>query len=223
MNDARIQRITGISGVMIGVLVSVVIPLYFMYPGAPPAWNVFTRDLLNLISCVFLLLFITGFSHLIRRLDVAYEWFASLICGTGLLFVAVSLVAVSFEAGVVFGAPDGTLDPTIHGPLADGNILIHGSIKRLLTVVLLVPAGYVILRSGLLPRWLGRAAYTIALVNLAFVPSLYFGKDATKFYSALGWGNSAFTASFLGLWITAVGVILLFQLPASQSRRSKST
>jgi hypothetical protein len=214
MSDTLVQRITGISGVMIGVLAGIVIPLYFMYPGAPPAWNVFTRDLLNLISCVFLIVYFAGFSHLIRRLDVAYEWLASLIYGTGLLFVAVSLVAISLEAGVVFGAPDGTLDPTIHGPLADGNILIHGSIKRLLTAVLLVPAGYVIIRSGLLPRWVGRVAYTIALVNLAFVPSLYFGKDATEFYSALGWGNSAFTASFLGLWITIVGIILL-------SRRSK--
>lgn len=213
MNNIQVQRITGISGVMIGVLASIVIPLYFMYPGAPPAWNVFTRDLLNLISCAFLIVFIAGFSHLIRRVDTAYELPASLIYGTGLLFVAVSLVAISHEAGVVFGAPDGTLDPTIHGPLADGNILIHGSIKRLLTVVLLVPAGYVIIRSGMLPRWLGRAAYTIALVNLAFVPSIYFGKDATRFYSALGWGNSAFTASFLGLWITAVGIILLSRRP----------
>jgi hypothetical protein len=209
MNNSQVRFITGISGLMIGVLASIVIPLYFMYPGAPPAWNVFTRDLLNLISCAFLIVFMAGFSHLIRRFDAAYEWFASLIYGTGLLFVAVSLVAISLEAGVVFGAPDGTLDPTIHGPLADGNILIHGSIKRLLTVVLLVPAGYVIVRSGMLPRWVGRAAYTIALVNLAFVPSLYFGKDATEFYSALGWGNSAFTASFLGLWITVVGIILL--------------
>jgi hypothetical protein len=211
MDNIQVRRITGISGVMIGVFAGIVIQLYFMYPGVPPAWNVFTRDLLNLISCAFLIMFIAGFSHLIRRMDAAYEWLASLIYGTGLLFVGVTLVAISLEAGVVFGAPDGTLDPTIHGPLADGNILIHGSIKRLLTVVLLVPAGYVIVRSELLPRWVGRAAYAIALVNLAFVPSLYFGKDATEFYSALGWGNSAFTASFLGLWITAVGIILLSQ------------
>jgi hypothetical protein len=28
-------------------------------------------------------------------------------------------------------------------------------------------------------------------VNLIFVPSLYFGDDAARFYSALGWGNTS--------------------------------
>jgi hypothetical protein len=209
MDCARIRCITGISGLMVGVMAMLVIPLYFMYAGPPPAWNVFTRNLLGLVSCAFLLLFITGFSDCLRQAGAAYE--ASLVYAAGLLFVAVTLVAVSLEAGAVFGAPDGTVDPTIHGPLADANILIHGSIKRLLTVLLLVPAGYAVLRSGMLPRGIGWAAYVIAFINLLFIPSIYFGKDATAFYSALGWGNTAFTASFLGFWLMAVGIALLRQ------------
>lgn len=216
MNNIQVQRITGISGVMVGVMAILVIPLYFMYSGPPPAWNVFTRDLLNLIGCAFLIIFIAGFSHFIRHADVAYEWIASLVYAAGLLFAAVSLVAISFEAGVVFGSPDGTLDPTIHGPLAEGNILIHGSIKRMLTVVFLVPAGYAGLQGGILPRSIGWTAYAIALVNLMFVPSIFFGKDPTQFYSALGWGNSAFAASFFGFWIMAVGIILLRQLAGTR-------
>ena len=196
MDDAHVRRITGISGVAIGAGGILALPLYFMYSGPPPAWNVFTRDLVNLITCAFLIVFIAGFSHLLRRADAAYEWMASLVYAAGMLFVAVALVAISLEAGVMFGAPDGGVDPTIDGPLAEGNILIHGSIKRMLTAVLLLPAGYAVLRTRMLPGWLGGTAYVIALFNLAFVPSMYFGKDAARSYSAIGWGNSAFAPAF---------------------------
>ena len=209
MSHAQVRYITGLSGVAIAVLSTLVIPLYFMYSGPPPAWNVFTRDLVGLLTCAVLIVFFAGFSHLIRSAGAAYEWIASLMYGTGLLFVGVTLVAISLEAGVVFGSPNGTVDPTIDGPLADGNILIHGSIKRLLTVVFLVPSAYALLRTRMVPRWIGRAAYVIAAIDMVFVPSIYFGKDATQFYSAIGWGNSALVAALFGYWILAVGVTLL--------------
>jgi hypothetical protein len=209
MNNAQLRRITGLAGVAIGVLSTLVIPLYFMYSGPPPAWNVFTRDLVGLITCAFLIVFFAGFSHLIRSAGAAYEWIASLVYGSGLLFVGVTLVAISLEAGVVFDSPNGTLDPTIDGPLAEANILIHGSIKRLLTTVFLVPAGYALLRTRMTPRWIGRAAYVIAAIDLVFVPSIYFGKDAAQFYSAIGWGNSALVAALFGYWILAVAATLL--------------
>lgn len=209
MNNSQAQRVMGIAGVMLGLGVTLSIPLYFIYSGPPPAWNVLTRDLVNLVSIAFMLVFIACFSHLIRRADEESAWLASIFYGAGMLFVAVALVAIALEAGVVFGTPDGTVDPTIDGPLANANILIHGSIKRLLTVVMLVPAGYAVLRTGILPRWVAWSAYLIAAANLAFVPSLFFGSDVTKFYSAIGWGNSAFVASFLGYWILAVGIAAL--------------
>jgi hypothetical protein len=211
MNNAQARQLTGISGVLIGVTGALVIPLYFIYSGAPPAWNVFTRDLLNLILCAFLIIFTASFCYLIRQADAAYEWVASLVYGAGLTYAAVALVATSLEAGAVFGAPDGTIDPTIDGPLAEGSILIHGSITRLLAAVFLAAAGYAVLRTRMLPGWVGRAAYGIALFNLAFVPSIYFGKDPARFYSAVGWGNTAFAASFILYWILVVGIIMLRQ------------
>jgi hypothetical protein len=221
MNDAQVRLITGSAGVAIGTGSLVALPLYFMYSGPPPDWNVFTRGLVGLITCAFLIVFIAGLSHLIRRADAGYEWIASLVYAAGMLFVAVSLVAISLEAGVIFGAPHGGLDPTIDGTLAEGNILIHGSIKRMLTVVLLVSAGYAVLRTRMLPGWLGGAAYFTALFNLVFVPSMYFGKDASRFYSAIGWGNSAFCASFLAYWILAVGITMLRQRSESIYRETR--
>ena len=213
MQDTQARKVMGCAGVVIGLGVTLTIPLFFVYSGPPPAWNVLTRDLINLIVSALLIVFIACFSSLIRREDAASEWLASIFYGAGLLFVGVNLVSTALEAGVIFGRPDGTLDPTIDGPLADANVLIHGSIKRLLTVVILVPAGYAVLRTKILPAWVAWSAYIIALVNLAFVPSLYFGRDVNAFYSAIGWGNSAFVASFLGYWVLAVGVAALRHTP----------
>ena len=74
---------------------------------------------------------------------------------------------------------------------------------------MLLAAGFAVIRTQIAPRWLGYAAYVIALFNLVFVPSMYFGKDAAVFYSAIGWGNSASCASFLAYWILAIGIVLL--------------
>ena len=209
MNSAQVQRITGWSGVIIGLGSISLIPLYFTYSGVPPSLNVLTRNLINLVLCAFLIIFMAGFSYLIRKRDPACEWIASLVYGASLTYVAVLLVGISLEVGAIFGGPEGTIDPTVDGPLAHGAVLIHGSIGRALTVVITSAAGYAGVRTRLLPACLGWAAYGIALINLIFVPSMYFGTDPAQFYSALGWGNTAFVASFIAYWIMAVGVRLL--------------
>jgi hypothetical protein len=105
---------------------------------------------------------------------------------------------------------------TTDGPVAHANILLHGSVDRLVTALLLTAAGYAILRTRALPRWAGTSAYALAVVNLAFVPSLYFGIDAAAFYSALGWGNTALTAGLFLCWVAAVGIAAL--LPTRRAR-----
>ncbi|MGC4937962.1 hypothetical protein [Kribbella sp. DT2] len=216
MTEVQIRRWMGSCGIAAGVFAAVGIPLYFLYSGAPPASNVLTRILLNLLTCAVLLVFLTGLRHLIRSAGAAFEWPASLAFGAGLGYVIVTLIAASIEAGVVLETPDGTLDPTVDGPLAHANMLLHGSVARLLTAVTLIAAGHAILRSGVLPRWAGHSAYVVAAINLAFVPSLFFGTDAAQFYSAVGWGNSALTAALIVYWALAVGVAVL----ASVRRRS---
>lgn len=82
-----------------------------------------------------------------------------------------------------------------------------------MTALLLTAAGYAILRTNALPRWAGQSAYLLALVNLAFVPSLYFGIDPSRFYSALGWGNTALTAGLITYWSAAVGIAAMVRAP----------
>jgi hypothetical protein len=217
--ELSVRKMTAAAGLLAGITVLSSVPLYFIYGGAPPAWNVLTRDLLTLITCGGLLVFVAGFSHIAGRLNSAAGFAALVAAGAGFIFIAISLVTTSLEAGVVFGAPDGSLDPTIDGPLAHANMLAHGPIKRLFTAIYLFAAAYAALRAGLLPAWLRRLAYLIAVINLAFVPSLYFGTDPTQFYAVHSWANSAVTGSFLFYWVIAASIVLLVQLRAPRATR----
>jgi hypothetical protein len=208
MDNARTCSITAWSGIAAAITIFAAIPLYFVYDGAPSANNVFTRCLLTLFIAAFMLVFFSGFTQLIREQRADLEWHASLFWGTSVLYVGFVLLGAAHEAGVAFNAP-GVMDPTIDGPIADANILIHGSIKRILTAVMLFVAGSAILRKRIFPRWLGYAAWAISLVNLAFVPSIYFGKDPTALYSAIGWGNTALVGSLITYWLIAVAIVLL--------------
>jgi len=213
----QLRRATGISGILAAVVATVVGDLYFVYSGNPPQWDVLTRNLLNLVTVGLFIVFVTGLSSILRDADLKYGWLANLVFGAGLIYATIVLVAVSLEVGVVLGAPSGKFDPTTDGPLAHANVLMHGSVTRMVTALLLAAAGYAILRTRALPRWAGRTAYLLTTVNLAFVPSLFFGIDPARFYSALGWGNTALTAGLITYWAAAVGIAAMRQANKGQA------
>jgi hypothetical protein len=206
MNEVGVRRATGVFGVMVGVISVIELPLYFWYSGAPPASNVLTRILLDLFVLAFLIVFLGGFRHLILRADPEYEWIGTLAFGTGLVYVAITFAANSLEAGAVLGATDSPIDPT---STTEGLFLMYGSIGRLLTAVFLVASGFAIRCTEVLPRWTGGTAYALALIHLAFVPSIYFGADPAQFYSAVGWGTTALVGSLFTYWVLAVGIVMI--------------
>ena len=67
MDNANIRSITAWAGIAAGITVFATIPLYFVYDGPPPANNVFTRCLIGLFMAVFMLVFFSGFTQLIRK------------------------------------------------------------------------------------------------------------------------------------------------------------
>jgi hypothetical protein len=215
MDDKPVRILTGWAGIFTTLTVLCCVPLYFVYAGAPPVWNVLTRNLIGLFSCAGLLVFFAGFSHLARRAAPAAEFPAQLMAGAAYIFIALSFVATSLETGVVFGAPGSGLDPTIDGPLAHANMLTHGPIKRLLTAIFLIAGGVAAFKARLLPAWTRWLGYLIALANLAFVPSLYFGTDPTKFYAVHSWGNAALTGSLMTYWVLFAGIALLLRKPSA--------
>lgn len=203
----NVQRLAGLSGIAVGVLAASTGPLYFMVSEPPPDWSVLSRALINIVAAGLMVVFLIGLIERMRARG-ARAW-TDLVSSAGLLFIGVTLVAISLEAGGVLEISDGSVDPTVDGPLAHGAMLLHGSIARMLAAMLLAGAGYVISRVGGLPRWTGRLSYLFAIFNLAFVPALFFGTDAAQFYSAIGWGNSALAQGLVAWWMLILGIVIL--------------
>jgi hypothetical protein len=179
-----------------------------MYSGAPPDWNVLTRILLSVCGSTILIAFLAEFRQVVRQSNPEYDWVATVAFAAGLVWLTLGLVAQSMEAGTAIASVI-PIDPTIEGPLAPGQFLMWGAIGRLMSALFLSAAGVSILRTRLMPLWTGRLAYAIALVNLAFVPSMHFGADAALFYSAVGWGTTATAPGLVLCWILAASVVMV--------------
>jgi len=216
-----LRGITAFSGIVAVVTTVAIITLYFTHMGPPPMENVLARSFIGLGFFASFMLFMVGLNTLLRREARADDFALSLSQFAGILYVGMGLIALANEAGVAFGAPDGSMDPTTDGPLAAANILIHGSIKRLLTAIYLFAIGYAVLRSRLIPRWIGALGFVIGIVNVGFIPALFFGTDVTRFYSAYGWGNSALAGSLIIWWMLAVSLALLVRRPATRARQAE--
>ena len=221
-----VRRATALAGITVFATTIATVMLYFSPTGPPSLQNVLTRSVIGLVTLGSLIVFFTGLNELIRSDEDSARFALAVAQTAGVLFIGIALVALSNEAGVAFGTPDGSMDPTTDGPLAAANILAHGSIKRMLTAVYLISTSYATIRSGILRRWIGVLGYAIAAVNIAFIPALFFGTDVTHFYSAHGWGNSALAGSLIIWWMLAVSIALLRSkrdvLASGQGRRSNA-
>lgn len=202
MSEPFFRRLTGLAGITAAVALIIGVPLYFVYSGPPPDSNVLSRLLIQIVALASLVVFVTAFRELVRRVSPAYDWAGSLAFATGLVYATVVLVSSGLEAGEVI-ATDRAIDPTIE---VSGTYILYGSISRLLLALFLTAVGLVLSRAQLLPRWTGRSAYVLAAINLAFVPSLFFGNDPADFYAANGWGSTASMGALLSYWLLAVGV-----------------
>jgi hypothetical protein len=208
MTSTSLRRYTGIFGLVAAIISLTQLPLYFMYSGAPPQWNVLTRILVSLVGTSILVVFMCGFRLVIRQASPDLELAATIVLASGLMWLTFSSVAQSMEAGtaIVSKVP---IDPTIDGALAPGQFLLFGSFGRAMTTLFLSASGIAILRGRLMPGWLGILAWILALINLAFIPSMFFGPDAAQFYSAVGWGTTATIPVLVVCWILVASVILI--------------
>lgn len=198
------RRISGACAILAAALSLVMVPLYFVYSDAPPADNVLTRNLVTVVTFTVFLIFTTA----LRRV-LGGSLAGDIASMAGLVYAAMTLVAASLETGVALQYPDGSKDPTIDGPLANGMALLHGPIARMLVATFLIALAVAIHRSLVLPDWVRKGSVLLAVVNLAFLPSLFFGMDPENFYAANGWGSTASIGLVNMIWVGAVGVALL--------------
>ncbi|MDR6980239.1 hypothetical protein J2X68_006977 [Streptomyces sp. 3330] len=202
MSEAVARRLTGLAAVVAALALIVQVPLYFLYSGPPPDANVLSRLLVGIVALASLVVFVTAFRELVETVSPAHGWIGSIAFAAGLVHATVTLVSMGLEAGAVI-AVDHPIDPTID---VSGTYILYGSISRLMLALFLTALGHAVARTRLLPRWTGRSAYVLAGVNLAFVPSLFFGNDPAFFYAANGWGTTALTGAILSYWLLALGV-----------------
>ncbi|MGQ4516719.1 hypothetical protein [Streptomyces sp. DW26H14] len=200
--ESTARRLTGIAGISTAAALIVEVPLYFVYSGPPPASNVLARLLIGILALALLVVFVTAFRELVKRVNPEYEWAGTLAFASGLVYATVTLVSSGLEAGAVIAA-DHPVDPTI---TVNGTYILYGSISRLMLAVFLGALGLAVSRTRLLPRWTCWSAYALAVANLAFVPSLFFGNVPEHFYAANGWGTTALMGALLSYWLMALGV-----------------
>lgn len=199
------RRVTGWAALLGGLLSLVMVGLYFVYSGPPPSANVLSRNLITLATFTAFLVFAVGVGRLLRDPDGDAGLGGDLAVTALRAYVTVTLVAASLEVGTSLQYPDGDLDPTVDGPLAAGMVLLHGPIARVLVAVFLLALAAAPTARQYFSRRVLRGGVVLALVNLALVPSLFFGMDAADCYAANGWGAVASIGAVNVIWFALLG------------------
>jgi hypothetical protein len=205
VSETVTRRYVGLFGIIASLFIAVQVPLYFLYSGAPPDWNILTRSLIGVTGCTFFVVYFIGLRQLIVKVSPAHDWLGTVVQMAGLLWVAMVFVPQSMEVGAAISVGH-DIDTTTTGPFAAAQYLMQGGISRLLMGLFLIAFGITVLRLDLLPRWVGRSAFVVAAINLAFLPAVYFGDDAADFYSAQGWGTTASMGALWSVWTLAVSI-----------------
>ena len=213
--DRTDRLVTGLCGLVGAVLSVAMVGLYFVYAGPPPLANVLSRTLLAVTTFTLFLIFAVGLHRMLAAARRGDPGLSGAVCTTALTsYVVVTLVSASVEAGTSLWHPDGSMDPTVDGPLSAATVLLHGPIARLLVAMFLVALS-IAARGGILPGWVRVGNAVLALANLALVPSLFFGMDPAHFYAANGWGSTASIGAVNVIWFGVISVAVL------RSRRSR--
>jgi hypothetical protein len=240
--SASFWRWTGVYGLAVVALTWAQFPLWTVgkqppaYNGAAFAEHLFdiktvalTRILMDLGIYVALMLFAARLGQLIRQARAGFEWAATLVVGSAMVWIGVTLVADGLEGGAVLDTLKGNADASSVRALIDGTLLIYnGSTAFVLTGLFVGAAGYATLATGLLPRWTGWLAYTAAALCAVSVPAMYAGPvDYTGFYNAGGWGPAIVANVPPLIWFLAVGIVMVrkhdAKAPSSAAARGRIT
>jgi hypothetical protein len=168
-----------------------------------------TITLTDTIMMACLIVFLTGFRQLIAEAKAELEWVTTIVLAGGLVFVAVTLVGDSMEAGGALDTFGVSADPTVIRALTEGYMMMFGPISSVLIALIAVASGYVTLASDALPRWTGWLAYAVAALNIAAIPTTFGGTNDRVFYSVGGWGVAVFATFPWLVWVMTVSVVAI--------------
>jgi hypothetical protein len=204
------RLVTGLSGLVGGLLSVLMVALYFVYSGPPPVSNVLGRNLITVVTFTGFMIFAVGLQRMLRAAGRGDAGMAGTIATTALLsYVAITFVATSLEVGTSLQYPDGSKDPTFFGPLANGMALLHGPVARILVATFLIALTAAVAGPRLLPKPVQVGNIILAIVNIALIPSLFFGMNPANFYAANGWGTTASIGAINVIWFAVLGASVL--------------
>jgi hypothetical protein len=202
------RLITGLAGLLGGATSIAMIGLYFTYSGPPPLTNVLIRTLLGVVVFVGFLIFAVGLARMLKSSGNGDPGMSGSLAITALItYITVTLVAASIEAGTSIWYPDGSMDPTVDGPLSAATVLLHGPIARFLVALFLIALYFA--TAKIFSNRVRSGSLALAIVNLALVPSLFFGMNPAFFYAANGWGTTATIGAVNMIWFAVLGLAVL--------------
>lgn len=111
-------------------------------------------------------------------------------------------------------------DPAALKALFLAGAVIGGTILWLVAALFLVGASYVILQTGLLPRWTARVGFIAAALNVVSSLSLFGGGDTNGFFTATGTVGFIFGDLPFVVWVVSVSIAML---GAPEARRARVT
>jgi hypothetical protein len=216
-------RIAGTLGVIACIIAFAEFPLWFVGESMPRFWDetafsefvarhnmlYLTRTLMDLFILSLLIVFFGGFRYLIVIKNASYEWLATTFLVVAAIYTTLTLISDSFAGTIGLHTLDEKVNPTVVRTLNESTLLLYGSVTESLIATMMVIAGILIFRTKALPRWTGWLALFAAVWNLAFVPTMYFGTDFTKFYSAAGDGPAATAPVAFVIWILSTAICMM--------------
>lgn len=216
-------RIAGVCGVVACAIALAEFPLWFVSGSMPQFWDAtafsnfatlhstlyLTRTLMDLFIFSLLVVFFGGFRHLVVITNADDEWLATTFFGLAMVYTALTLVSDSLTGSIALDTFDGKADPTVIRAFNESTVLLFGSVGISLVATMMVVACILILHTKALPGWTGWLALATAVWNLAFVPTIYFGTDFTRFYSAAGDGPAAAAPFSFIVWIVAAAICMI--------------
>lgn len=215
---------TGISAVAVAVLMVAEFLVQALLVGARPALDdsealaeFMTRTanqtlftiLIDTFLMAALIVFLSGFRQLITHTRPDLQWVANIAFGSGLLFIAVTLVGDAMEGGTALDTMGLSPDASSLRALTVGHTLMFGSIGCTLNALVAAASAYVILASKAMPAWTGWLAYAVAALNLLSVPTMFGGTAPDSFFAA-GGAATAMLATFPWLvWVACIGIVAI--------------
>src|SRR3954465_5680552 len=94
--------------------VMAVIPLFFVFAGAPPLSNILNRVFVSMFTCAGCIVFLVGLREILKRAAPEHGFLSSLAFYAGFAYIVLVMVADSVQVGTAL-AHSNPVDPTLVG------------------------------------------------------------------------------------------------------------